>query len=230
MVTYQQHSRFYARHATGKYVLDVFELRNAFLNSGSIVERAREFRAERIARVAAGEVPATLDSDKLVCVHAIPHAALAGAVDIDVRRAASQHDQIYPLYSNSLNRAFNIDGLLTHTMPVGHVNYAYLQLYRNGIIETVNSGMIAAGGLRDVDALPSLTFANAIFLFHEQCRALYATLEIEPPLSLVVSLLNVLGAKLGINSPWPERLGARPFDRTHILLPDLFLPEFSSSI
>ena len=51
MVTFQQHSRFYARNATGKNALDVFELRSAFLNSGSLRERAREFRAERLGRL-----------------------------------------------------------------------------------------------------------------------------------------------------------------------------------
>ena len=40
MVTYQQHSRFYSRHAAGKYPLDVFELRQAFLGSGALGERA----------------------------------------------------------------------------------------------------------------------------------------------------------------------------------------------
>lgn len=41
MITFQQHSRFYSRNAGGKNALDVFELRSAFLNSGSLRERAR---------------------------------------------------------------------------------------------------------------------------------------------------------------------------------------------
>lgn len=62
MVIFKQHSRFYARNAGGKYVLDVFELRQAFLGSASIPERAREFRTERVGRLLGGEAPTTLTS------------------------------------------------------------------------------------------------------------------------------------------------------------------------
>ena len=67
MVTYQQSSRFYSRNSNGKYMLDVFELRNSFLGSGSLSERAREFRAQRLGRVLAGDTPVPLASAKVVC-------------------------------------------------------------------------------------------------------------------------------------------------------------------
>lgn len=57
MVVFQQHSRFYARAAGSKYPLDVLQLREAFLRSGSLSERAREFRAQRIGRLTSGETP-----------------------------------------------------------------------------------------------------------------------------------------------------------------------------
>src|SRR5262249_51777932 len=71
MVTYQQHSRFYSRLSGNKYPLDVFELRNAFLGSGSLRDRAREFRTERVGRLLAGETPVQLTSPYLVCVHGL---------------------------------------------------------------------------------------------------------------------------------------------------------------
>lgn len=115
MVVFQQLGRFYARNAAGKYPLDVIELRQAFLGSGSVSERAREFRAERIGRLVAGETPAPLEGDKLVCVHFIPHAALAGGSDIDILKAAKESDYIRPFCTeHSANHTFNLDGVLTY--------------------------------------------------------------------------------------------------------------------
>ena len=90
MATFQHHSRFYSRQSAGKYPLDVIELRTAFLNSGSLSERAREFRTERLGRLVAAETPARMTSASLICVHAIPHASLAGVVSIEPRDVAGQ--------------------------------------------------------------------------------------------------------------------------------------------
>jgi len=43
--------RFYARNATGKFPLDVTQLRNAFELAGTIAERIRSFRVERLSRI-----------------------------------------------------------------------------------------------------------------------------------------------------------------------------------
>ena len=100
MVTYQQRSRFHSRNSSGKYPLDVFELRTAFLNSGSLSERAKEFLSERVGRIVAADTPVTLLSTALICAHAIPHASLAGAVAIDLLKAANLHDYIRPIYGS----------------------------------------------------------------------------------------------------------------------------------
>ena len=55
MVTYRGHSRFYCRNSSGKYPLDVSELRSAFLLSDAWADRVRRFRDERIARIVSGE-------------------------------------------------------------------------------------------------------------------------------------------------------------------------------
>jgi hypothetical protein len=146
MVTFRQHSRFYARNAGGKYALDVFELRRAFLGAGSISERVREFRAERIGRIAGGELPVPMTSTSLVCVHVVPHAALAGAVDIDLLHASNQVDHLEPLYSTGRSWRFNLDGYLMHSPTASGKNTSYLQVFRNGSLETVSSALIGQRG------------------------------------------------------------------------------------
>ncbi len=227
MVTFRQHSRFYARNAGGKYALDVFEIRHAFLNSGSLSERARETRAERLGRVLAGETPETLvDGGPLVCVHVIPHAALAGAVAVDLSLASRQGENLFPINSGPrLNWTFNIDGFVafcpTETGPVP----AYLQLYRNGLIETVTSTMIRPMTEGGPPVLPSLGFANQLNAVVKRAKRLMTSLSVEPPASLFVSLLGVRSAMLGIDF---GRMGhyPKPFGRDNVLFREILLTDW----
>jgi hypothetical protein len=227
MVTFQQHSRFYSRNSGGKYPLDVFELRQAFLGSGSLSERVREFRAERIGRLVAGERPIHLISGQLVCVHLVPHVAFAGAFDIDVRGAATppQVENIQPLYSSGLTWTFNLDRFLSYAMSAEGGASAYLQLYRNAAVESVNSIMVRQVAGR-AWMMPSLTFALELMELVTRLRRLMRGLAVEPPASILVSLLAVKGLRLGIDSQWNFYHSPRPFDRDNILFRDLLLTDW----
>src|ERR1700752_4086540 len=54
VVDYQGHWRFYSRNSSGKYPLDIGEVRTAFALTETIGERIRDFRAEQLGRIVAG--------------------------------------------------------------------------------------------------------------------------------------------------------------------------------
>jgi hypothetical protein len=229
MIVYQQSSRFYSRNANGKYLLDVFELRNAFLGSGSLSERAREFRAERLGRICADDAPVALSSAKFVCVHAIPHAGLAGGVAVDIERAAGTEFYSYmsPLGSTGYDRTiFNLDGLLAYnSVRDSDRRMSYLQLFRNGIVESIDAAAIENPSKQHGDGIGSGAFGPDLFGFIRRVQRLWRALEVEPPASILVSLLGVKGARLFVN---PELTGRHTglFDRDRLLLPDLMLVDF----
>lgn len=72
MVTYKNLSRFYGRNSAGKYQLDVHEIRAGFLAAETAFERLRRFRAERLARVLALEVPVPIADGPKLILHALP--------------------------------------------------------------------------------------------------------------------------------------------------------------
>jgi hypothetical protein len=230
MVVFQQSGRFYARNAAGKYPLDVFELRQSFLGGGSIAERARQFRVERIGHLAAGESPAPLNGDRVICVHFIPHASLAGGVDVDILKAANEHDWVTPFCADYSGRQrFNLDGLLTYRPTANEAaTNAYLQLYRNGIVESATINMVRPRegyGL----SVPSLALAQQLAAFVDRARGLMRRLEVNPPASLFVSALNVREVLLAVS----EKLtfyGAcdnpTPFDRDHLLMREVTLMDW----
>jgi hypothetical protein len=230
MVTYQQHSRFYARAGSSKYALDVFQLRQAFLNSGSLSERAREFRAERLGRLLAGEMPVTLSSTSLVCVHVIPHAAFAGVIEVDFALAASQGELLQPFYSQGRGSTYNLDGFLTFSPKSDGTNSAYLQVHRNGVLETVNSTIMTLPlHPGEVQHLPALPFATVLIEFVERARSVMRAIGIEPPMSVFVSLLGVRGLELGV-SLYLFAGNPTPFDRDNVLLRDVLLTDWEGNV
>lgn len=72
MITFKNLSRFYSRNSGGKYQLDVGEIRNAFVGLETARERIRQFRADRVARVLAGETPIPMGDGPKVIAHVIP--------------------------------------------------------------------------------------------------------------------------------------------------------------
>jgi hypothetical protein len=231
MVVFQQLGRFYARNAAGKYPLDVIELRQAFLGSGSVAERAREFRAERVGRLLAGESAMPLEGNRLVCLHFIPHTALVGGNDIDIQKAANAHDYVRPLYVDyNHTHTFNLDGVLTYHPTSAGSTYAYLQVYRSGILETATTGLVSESHSHGL-SVPSLSVAQQFAGFLDRSRRLMQQLDVNPPASLFVSMLNVRGATLGIDQRLSFRrdIYARPFDRDHLMMREVTLLDWDGS-
>jgi hypothetical protein len=225
MVTYQQLSRFYSRAASGKYLLDVFQLRDAFLNSAGVADRARAFTSERVGRILADEAPVRLTSETLIIVHAVPHASVAGGFNVDIQEARLHSESMAPFYSDSYSQRFNIDGYMTHVPADAGTNLGYAQLFRNGILETVDSGMIpddSGPGRRH--ELPTVTFAESLFAFISKTRTLFRYLDISPPVSIFLSLHGLKECRLSAGQFMPR--GARPIDRSSLVFPDLLLEDF----
>jgi predicted HTH transcriptional regulator len=72
MVRHQGVTRFCGRNSNGKYDLDVQQLRSAFLGSEGISDKLRNFRLDRVNRLASGGTPVQLTSQHLLVLHVLP--------------------------------------------------------------------------------------------------------------------------------------------------------------
>lgn len=88
--------RFVTRHAAGKSTLDHRQARDLFLGAAAVGERTRQFRAERVARILAGEMPALLDSGPKLVLHLVPFAAFEPTARVDVATLANYRGGIDP--------------------------------------------------------------------------------------------------------------------------------------
>src|SRR6266404_6076792 len=64
--------KFYGRNSAGKYPLDVTELRSAFVLSESTGEKIRNFRNERLLKIAAKETSVLLHNRPTIVIHVVP--------------------------------------------------------------------------------------------------------------------------------------------------------------
>jgi hypothetical protein len=211
----QGSNRFWARSAAGKYEPDINELRALFNTGPQLVDRIRNFRLDRIAKIAAGQAPVQLMNQGSLILHIIPLSAFDVASAFPLHQIERDFRTFVPMGSSTASGArINFDGVLKTSNADSQATQhrAYVQLYRNGIIETVYSNLMAVSS-----GSPIISYIDDR-LIYEISRSLndLAAVGVEPPYALLVSLIGVTGARLnfarGVDSQWYDNIGY-PFDR-----------------
>ena len=227
IISYQQYFRFFSRNASGKFPMDATDVRDAVLNAGSVEERIRTFRADRLARIVAGDTPVSLDSAKIICVHAVPFEAFSGSNAVDLHVAAAQSALFQPWSAGGWTAPeFNIDGIYAHVPnrdePTTH---AYVQLLRSGIVEATDSTMMCSPSPHP-DAMPSGAFPRELFGFVRRIADLYKMLDVSPPVAILVSILGAKGLPLAVSPRLRMSTHIRPIDRSVLMLPEVVLNDW----
>jgi hypothetical protein len=193
-VTYQKAFRFYARHSNGKYLLDVDELRSIFAVSGTLAERIRGFRADRLAKIAGGNAPVTLLDQGTLVMHLVPFSAFDAGNSFPIDKVALDPNR-FPTFGETIahHHQITFDGLLTTSNldPPPRPQRAYVQVFRSGAVEVVTTTLAGSNGWM---ILPEIQ-AGIILSAHRYAHALHS-FGIEPPIAVLVSLLNVKGKHL----------------------------------
>jgi hypothetical protein len=232
-IVFDKDYRFYTRSSVGKYRLDVDELRTLFELSGTMLERIRNFRVERISAIVTDDTPIPLNTElPRTVLHLVPLNAFAPGVRHDLSALIADESNkllLRPLGGGGWDANYTLEGLLTYNRFENDFAQftSYLHFYRNGIIEIVDAFQwryVAQASLVDtvgfekviLDALPRLLEAEKI-------------LDIEPPLVLMYSLLGVKGYRMErahpitpINIP---REGGR-ITRENLLLPEVTIETY----
>lgn len=220
--------RFYSRGAAGKYLLDGTQIRLAFA-SETVIERLRRFRDERLARIVADETPIVLNQNPRVVLHVLPVQPLAAGESLDIRIALSHSSSLlWPMNFRSGGTRFNIDGFVSYGSPRNSRHDAYLQLFRNGAIESVEAAMIYPPV--DEKLVPSELLEREVILAVERYCQFYSKVGIAPPFVVILSLLGVRGYKVatGRRDSWRRLDEPNEIDREVVVLPDIVIQDYPS--
>lgn len=216
MVTFETSNKFHARGASGKFALDVSQLRAAFSEAEVAGKRIRDFRLDRLARIAGGDTPYPIIPGPKYVLHMVPLAEDPTRPRFDISGLAQQSTDINPIYGGRMSSRVNFDGLVTYGME-GTGNPAYLQLFRSGAIESVDAQMFGRG---DKNLIPCVAFEEAFVDALRRYLRVQKELGAECPIVVMLSLLGVKGFMMATPQGfWSHR--DYPIDRD-----DLIIPEF----
>ena len=194
-VTFQKAFRFYARDSNGKYQVDVDELRSVFAVSGTIADRIRDFRADRTAKVAAGDTPVALLDGGYLLLYVVPFSAFSVGNTFPFHRAAEEPNKFPALFDTFARRSqVTFDGLLitSDLDALPKPLRAYTQLLRSGAVEAVSA--LAHEPNQDWLILPTIE-ATIVRYSKLYMRALHGY-GVEPQIAIFTSLIHVKGMRL----------------------------------
>ncbi len=225
VVSIENHWRFYARHSSGKYQLDVPELRQAFLMSESLAEKIRRFHIERVGMVISGEAPLNLANGPKFIAHIMPVDAFGSGQQVDMSMLMERGIHFMPLGASGYNRRYNLDGYLTFeeekTQDASHT-LSYTQLFRSGIIESVCVDKDQLNADERDRGIPITYYEEQLLRFLSASLQSLKQLEVEPPYSLMVTMASVKHRRLHLGNRYFS-LRNPYIDRDVLQLPDILI-------
>ena len=222
-VSFKAWDRFYTRSTNGKYRFDVQELRSAFILSETIGEKIKQFKEKRISDIYSNNLPIPFYASPKIALHLIPMSAFNPKHNYDLKQL-SLYD-IQPIDSTRFNKRYNIDGLLTYSsFPGKNRSFSYVQLYRNGIIEAVNSYLLWSES--DEKIIPITAVERVLIEAVQRYFEVYRKFNIETPVFLFLTLIEVKDYVF----PKDRKLSIYeifPIDRDIIQIPEIFIEDYN---
>lgn len=229
MISYNHSGKFFARNSAGKYQMDAHEIKQAFINSETIVEKIRSFREKRVNEILSGKTPINLGNSAKTILHTIPLEAFKTIEKVNIKWVADNFLHLKPMGGRPVGTNFNLDGVYSYLNWENTKQNAYAQIYRNGIIESASNKLtkIMENGSRKI---MGQYFEQEIIIGFGNYLQLYKNLGIESPIFVFLSILNVHDYTMGINhtSRMLRDRFETPIDRDNLLLPEFIFENLST--
>ena len=224
-VAAQRKNKFFVRHSAGVHEPSIEELRALFNQTDFALEKARQFRDERIHIVANGEgLRPVIDGGRLF-IHIVPTAAFSGMVHLDMEQVHEKNDCFWPLGATGMSPRFNIHGFVNERG--GEKNHGYTQIFRNGALEAIKANIV-----RDHEGhliIPGLILEGYIFQKLSQYINGLRDVGVPQPLIVMITLEGVKDAHYVVNNDGWGNYGPQLPENT-ITLPECIVDEYGTEL
>lgn len=234
MVRHQGVTRFCGRNSNGKYDLDVFELRSAFIANEGLADRLKAFRIDRINRLVSGDTTVALSGKHLLVLHILPVVGARANARLTTAELQTilNDNRLRPIGSHGgWGGTFSFDGILVTSSSGEGTNHAALQIFRSGFLEAVEGTILEprvvnASSPEKVKFIPSVAWEQRILERLSGFLQVLASLGLPPPYVASISLLNIRGFAMAVD-PRYCAYGARLVDRDHLLTDEILIEDAS---
>lgn len=221
-VRHDENLRFFGRNRTGKYHLNVAQIRERFLATGSLEDRLRAFVQSRwsVEDEATGGLFSTPDSVRFF-LHIVPYGALVGETSVDVEEVYSRQDLAGNFLTDAgsyVERRMTADGVQFSRGRRQTTWSTTSHLFSNGRIERLSRNV----GHQMKEDGPLILGDGPIISelgdFIPRSTQGLMRIGVEPPYYVIGSLTHVKNFRLwsSLGPFWDDSF---PIDRDRLLLP-----------
>jgi hypothetical protein len=172
----------------------VDELRVLFTLAPQLAERLRQFRLERVSRIALGDTPVRIDDTRCLILHVVPFTFFDFGPFLSIRDIVRNTQYFPPLGTNKRHDwRINFDGFVTLSSSgkAAESQRAYVQIFRSGAVEAVAASISRKDrsvNIQDIDRM----IVNHVRLYS---KALHEC-GIESPFAIMASVIGLNGLRL----------------------------------
>lgn len=220
-VDFQGSLKFFTRGSNGKYPMDVDELRVSFNLSQTISDQIKDFRLNRINDIYSNQSYLPLPEGAKVVLHLIPFSAFSSDINFDFQDIHNFKKEMRPMMSGGWDSQYNLDGFMCYAH-----DGAYTQVFKNGIIEAVNSSLLMESlGERNI---PSTSLERMILKSFEDYKKIYSDLNVSPPIVVSLSLTDIKGHAFATAQYAPIFGNKYPHGKDILNLPENLIQDLST--
>ena len=212
MIIFKRNGRFYSRHNSGKYQMDVREIKQAFLQTDAWENAAEYFRRNRIMDVRSLKIIQNLETEGSYFIHILPLGS--NRAEIDLKTHWDKLIKLSPPNCAGRDYTFNLDGVLVY--GGNEKCKSYIQYFRNGGFEIYTSKLY----FPENDTNPPRLYGDEVeqlaVKYVEKLMSISSELGVEAPLIIYLSLMDLKNAYMLGSQRYSD--GDRTFDRDDLLL------------
>lgn len=192
-------SKFYARNNSGKFSMDVQQIRQAFSQTENWEGEADNFRRNRVMDVLSGKNNYLSNREQVVFLHIMPLGRKSKLIDVkDCTNDLYIEFKPY-MYSRQCNAIYNLNGYLLWSGISG--GQSYTQFFRNGTMEIATSFLFCDPMNPKQIQLDGTQLERFVIEYVKKYISFSKRHSIQPPFAVYIS---VIGAKCKIKGEYPS--------------------------
>lgn len=224
-----KYKHFFIRGGFHNILMDIFELRTAFNLSETLADKIKRFREERISSILSDQTPIPMEKGAKIVLHLIPINAFYPGQQYDIDKIKHKSSMVPINIRSASGFNYTFEGLINKEIPPNEESLSlfYVELYRNGIIESVTSSFFNNDNQTMDSSLHETEIVNSL---KEYLNA-YKELNIEFPVFVFITLVGVKGYHLEYQKgSYQDSTPKSYVDRTVLATTEIILETYSENI
>ncbi len=227
-ISFKSSHKFYSRNSSGKYLIDIQELRAAFILSESLTDKIKNFVEKRLSWIISNASHIQFNNQEILILHLIPLEAFRLGQVYKINNLTQKSYALMPMHSSSWNSRYNIDGYLTFNVIKSRKPFekTYVQLYRNGIIEAAEDYVFQLYKEKDkISIIPISDIESELMQKIPHYLENLKDIEADPPIYISINIFGVKGFG------HPSRIeNTYPVDRDHLNPPNVLMESYNEDL